>query len=195
MSSTAIAPYAPAIIKLLKGVLYNDDLTAWNLLHLHETAVREFIARIGLDLFFDDKDGYAFLRQIEPENGGEDQTTLPRLTRRDRLSRPMSLLLVLLREQLDRFDASNPEADRLVIAESGLFEMMQSFLPERGDERGLRNKVRGYAQDMVDLGFLREVAGGDEQRYEVCRVIRAKLDGDKLSEIKQKLVGNENAGT
>jgi len=53
----------------------------------------------------------------QPElDDARNARALPRLTRRDRLSYPVTLLLVLLREALQQFDSGEPQSDRLVLA-------------------------------------------------------------------------------
>src|SRR5215208_2511849 len=103
MHPDPIVPYAPAVIKLLQGVIYHDDTAAWNLLLAHQTPIQEYFARIGLVVYVDEADGFAFLRQPELESEEGSRIALPRLIRRDRLSYHVTLLCVLLRERLDQF--------------------------------------------------------------------------------------------
>jgi hypothetical protein len=92
------------VIRLLQGSLSADDAGVWNNLLLHETSVREYLAKIGLELVLNEIDGYAFLRQPDIEDEDRQKIPLPRLTRRDRLSYHVTLLCALLRERLDQFD-------------------------------------------------------------------------------------------
>jgi len=108
MRPDQIAPYAPAVIRLLQGSLSSDDIGPWNILLSHATPIREYLAKIGLELVLSETDGYAFLRQPEWEGEDGQRIALPRLTRRDRLSYHVTLMCVLLRERLDQFEASTP---------------------------------------------------------------------------------------
>lgn len=134
MRPDQIAPYAPAVIWLLQGALSSDDGGPWNLLLAHETPVREYLAKIGLELVLSEPDGYAFLRQPEWEGESGQRGALPRLTRRDRLSYHVTLLCALLRERLDQFEPSTPETDRLILTGDDLRDMLRPFLRERGAE-------------------------------------------------------------
>src|SRR6266849_4561853 len=100
MRSNVITPYAPAVIRLLQGPLYSDDATAWKLLVQHSDQIRNYCGQMGLELLLHEEDGFAYLRQPEWEDDEGRSIELPRLTRRQPLSRDVSMLCVLLREQL-----------------------------------------------------------------------------------------------
>jgi hypothetical protein len=185
--SDQIAPYAPVVIKLLQGVLYSDDTTAWNLLLSHQTAVQEYFARIGLQVYLHEPDGFAFLRQPELEAEDSPALALPRLTRRDRLSYHLTLLCVLLRERLDQFDASTPDSDRLLLSAEDLRDMMRPFLRERTNELALVKKIDETVNRAAELGFLRRRTVAGEEQWELRRIIKARIDADRLAEIKATL--------
>ena len=173
MRPDQIAPYAPAVIRLLQGPLSSDDSSPWNVLLTHETPVREYLAKIGLELVLNEPDGYAFLRQPEWEAEDGQKIALPRLTRRDRLSYHVTLLCALLRERLDQFEASTPETDRLIVTADDLRDMLRPFLRERGDERALLKKIDETANRVADLGFLRRI--GTDSRFEVRPILKARI--------------------
>lgn len=181
MRPDQIAPYAPAVIRLLQGLLFSDDGGPWNILLTHETPVREYLAKIGLELVLNEADGYAFLRQPEWEGEDGQKIALPRLTRRDRLSYHVTLMCALLRERLDQFEASTPETDRLIVTGDDLRDMLQPFLRERGDERALFKKIDETANRVVELGFLRRL--GADNRYEVRLILKARISSDVLADI------------
>lgn len=187
MPPEAPAPYAPAIIKLLQGVLTYDDTSIWNLLLQHQVALAEYFGRAGLALQIHEADGYAFLRQPDSEDADGQRLPLPRLTRRDRLSYPVTLLCVLLRERLDQFEASTPDSDRLLLSADDLRELMRPFLRERGNELMLVKKIDETVTKVVDLGFLTRQNIGGEDRWEVRRIIKARVESERLGEIKAKL--------
>jgi hypothetical protein len=151
----------------------------------HETPVREYLAKIGLELVLNEPDGYAFLRQPEWEGEDGQRVTLPRLTRRDRLSYHATLMCALLRERLDQFDASTPETDRLILTGDDLRDMLRPFLRERGDERALLKKIDETANRVVELGFLRRL--GADNRYEVRPILKARLGSGVLANVLQML--------
>jgi hypothetical protein len=186
MRADLVAPYAPVIIKLLQGVLSYDDATYWDMLLSHLSPVRDYFARIGLEVYLSESDGYAFVRQAALEDEAGQPIALPRLTRRDRLAYHVTLLCVLLRERLDQFDVSTSESDRLIMTLPDVRELLRPFVKERSDERVLLRKIDAAIERVVDLGFLRRL-GGAEERFEVRRIIRARIDADTLPEIKARL--------
>jgi hypothetical protein len=193
MHADQLAPFAPAAIKLLQGVLYDDDRAAWNALLTYQVAVQEYFARIGLQLYLNEPDGFAFLRQPELEREDGTPVALPRLVRRDRLSYDLTLLCVLLRERLDQFDASTPDSDRLLLSAEELRELMRPFVRERGNELALIKKLDETAGRAADLGFLRRQQLAGEEVWEVRRIVKARIDADLLPEIKARL--ERHAGT
>ncbi len=181
MRPDQLAPYTPAVIRLLGGPLFSDDTGPWNVLLSHETPVREYLAKIGLELVLNETDGYAFLRQPEWEAEDGQKIALPRLTRRDRLTYHVTLMCVLLRERLDQFEASTPETDRLIVTDDDLRDMLRPFLRERGDERALLKKIDETANRVADLGFLRRI--GTDNRFEVRTILKARISSDVLADV------------
>ena len=94
---------------------------------------------------------------------------------------------MLLRERLQQFDVNEPGGTRLVLSVEQMGEMMVLFLPDRTDETRLRNTVRAAINRVEELGFLRRLPGIQDERYEVRRILKARLPADKLTEIQQKL--------
>ncbi|HLV97684.1 MAG TPA: DUF4194 domain-containing protein [Ktedonobacterales bacterium] len=187
MPSNAIAPYAPVILKLLQSPLYHDDAAAWTLLLTHLAAIQDYFARIGLEIHVHETEGFAFLHQPELEDDDGQRIVLPRLTRRDKLSYPVTLLCILLREQLDLFDASMPDSDRLILTRDQMTDLLRPFLREYTDERVLMQRITALLGRVVDLSFLRPITSTSEERYEVRRILKAKIDSEKLAEIRRKV--------
>ena len=67
-----------------------------------EKDIRDYFWVIGLELFLDEAEGYAFLKH---RNWEPDEEPLPRLVDKRPLSYPVSLLCVLLRKRLLEADA------------------------------------------------------------------------------------------
>lgn len=188
MPSNAIVPYAPVILKLLQNPLFSEEATAWNLLLTHQTPVQEHFARIGLEVRINEEDGYAYLHQppIEDEEG--QAIALPRLTRRDRLTYHATLLCVILREWLDQFESTHLDAGKCAITDLQIHDLMLPFLPQRTDERALQRRIDSAIERLIDLGFLKRMPDTDHPAYfEVRRILKARIDAEKLAEIKEKL--------
>ena len=186
------APYAAVIIKLLQGTLEADD-SAWSLLLDYRIAVREHFESFGVALHLDEVEGYAYLTQPEVGDEGEDaQEPLPRLVRRQKLSYNATLLCVLLRERLVHFDQRELRQAQAVVSKNDIQGMLTLFLEERTDEKRVLRTVDTLIRQVTDLGFLKKLSGDDE-RYEIRRIIRAKLSADDLVAIKEKLAAHLSA--
>ncbi len=173
---------SPVLINLMKGVLYREQQPRlWQDLLNLEAAVRDYLAVIGLTLDLDEGEGYAFLRQVEPEAEG---VALPRLVARRALSYPVSLLLVLLRKRLLEGDASSGDT-RTVITQAEIVERIAIFLPAGSNEAKLADQVGSHINKVVELGFLREL--NESGTYEIRRILKAFVDAQWLGDFEEKL--------
>ena len=147
-----------------------------------QAQVRDHTGVFGLELILDEAEGYAYLRQRPAEEGEEE---LPRLVPRRQLSYPVSLLLALLRKKLAEHDATGGDP-RLILSSEQITDMVRLFLPETGDEVRLMNRMDGHIKRVVELGFLRRLRG-QEERFEVRRILAAFVDAQWLAEFDQRL--------
>lgn len=175
------------LIQLFKGVLYQDKSPElWRDLLIFQGAVRDYFAVIGLQVLIDETEGYAFLRQC-PEATDEEAGTpaLPPLVQRRQLSYPVSLLCVLLRKKLIEQDAAGGET-RVILSREQIVDMMRVFLSEGSNEAKTVEQIESHLRKVVDYGFLRRLKG-DEERFEVRRIIKALVDADWLGDLAEKL--------
>jgi len=177
------------LIQLLKGVLYRDrQPEPWHDLLTFQAVVRDYFLLVGLQVIIDESEGYAFLRQKADdvsEQRDDSSPPLPRLIQRRPLSYPLSLLCVLLRKKLIEQDASGGET-RLILSREQIIDMIQVFLPERGNEAKTIDKIDTLIRKVLDLGFLRALKG-EGNRYEVQRIIKALVDADWIGNLDEKL--------
>jgi hypothetical protein len=175
---------SPLLVHLLKGVLYQDlHPELWSDMLRYIGPAREYFALIGLEIFVDESEGYAFLRQVDAAD--EETAPLPRLIQRRQMSYPVSLLLVLLRKKLVELDAGGSET-RLILSRDQLVEMVRVFLADTSNEAKLISGIDRHINKLVDFGFLRKLKG-DDRRFEVHRIIRALVDGQWLSDFNTHL--------
>lgn len=179
------------VISLLKGVLYQEnDASLWQALIQLQARVRDHIAVLGLELVFDEAEGYAFLRARPVAE--EDSGKLPRLVARRPLSFPVSLLLALLRKKLAEFDASG-DATRLILSRDEIVELVRVFLPESSNEAKLIDQIDTQLNKIVELGFLRRlksnatVNGTNGANFEVRRILKAFVDAQWLADLDGRL--------
>lgn len=182
MSEERIAPYAAAVRKLLKGVVYHDD-PDWALVRDYELPIREYLGKIGLGVHLDEIGNFAYL--YDESRDDDNQDTLPALTTRRKLSFPDTLLLVLLRERLDEHEIRDLDGARLILSDEDLHEMLQVFMQNYSDARRIETNTNTSVNRLVNYGFLTKRRDG---RYEVRPLIRAKISADELESIKAGLI-------
>lgn len=176
------------VIILLKGVIYEEaDAGLWSDLLNLQARVRDYVAVLGLDLVFDEAEGYAFLRSRR-ENEDDANLKLPRLVARRPLSFPVSLLLALLRKKLAEFDASGGDT-RLVLSRDEIVELIRVFLPESSNETRLIDQIETHLNKIIELGFLRRLktSAGQSVMFEVRRILKAFVDAQWLSDFDVRL--------
>jgi len=184
------APYAAALIRLLQGPLYAEDGTAWDLLLRHRQAVEDHFAQLGLEVLVAEHDGLAFLRRKRAVEGeGEEEPDVPELIVRRELPYLASLLCVLLVEELYRFEESGGDQARLVWKREAIRQLVTPYLPARSNEAKVDDAVDAQINNLVRYGFLRKMKGG-EDALEVTRLLKYKIDADRIREMKEKLASH-----
>ena len=183
MENPSHPPYAPILIKLLKGVVYSKD-SHWNQLQTYLTPIREYFSKIGLEVRNFEAEGFAYLTQPEADLEDEGEP-LPRFTKRHLLSFNLTMLCVLLREELRQYDASDATG-QLVIDIEKIRDLLQPYLSENNNEDKFRRNVNSLVDRAKDLGFLRQLSG-QENKYEIKPILKAKIDAEALTNLKQKL--------
>ena len=174
---------SPVLIGLFRGVLYQEQSPdLWNALLQLQSRVRDHAGVFGLALVLDEAEGYAYLRQ-RPATEGEPE--LPRLVQRRQLGYAVSLLLALLRKKLAEHDAAGGDT-RLILSRTQIVDLVQLFLPAGTNEAKLVDRIDADINKVVELGFLRRLRGQDDQ-FEVRRILKAFVDAQWLSELEQRL--------
>ena len=185
--------YRHVIVRLLNGPIYQEDLELWGRLGAEWDRIKSHFFDMGLEVARDDAAGYAFVRQTEEsEEELEDwedvaSAPLPRVLRRTRLSYHQTIFMVILREELMRFEQEQEEGDHLYRSAQDLQEIMIPFYPEMHDEKKVHRQISGMITKFEEWGILKKVRDKDEGLYRVERIIKAKLPPDKLAEVRDQI--------
>lgn len=198
--------FSSLLIKLLQGFIVSDEKKYWETLLTYQEAVREYFSTLGLQLHLSVDDGYAFLKQGRLEQGSitgiDDEempeneegsieenptSSIPTLVRRIPLSFEVSLLCVLLREALEQFDSKVNDDHRLVLHRIDIYELLKLFYEDKTDETKQVKRFDALINRVVELGFLKELKG-NQNSFEVRRVLKAQFDAEKLVEIKARMM-------
>lgn len=148
--------WSRAAVKLLQGPVYSDgDRKTWNLILRFKNDLDKYFAVIGLHVVLEEDDGYAFLQQIKDaiEKGMEyeddDLDTIPRLIRKAPLSYSISMLLVLLRQEILRFSESFDESDYPIIRKSDIIGFVQSYTKEYSDQTKFLDDIDKMIRQLI----------------------------------------------
>jgi hypothetical protein len=178
-----ILPYAPAILQLLRGIVYfEDNRDTWNLLIQYKEKINLYFQSIGIDLFVFESEGFAYLKQQKRE----EELKLPQLIEKRSLSYPVTLLLILLRERLYEQEASIEGSVKLVLSRIQIKDLILPFLPTNTNEAKVLDKIDPHINKLIEYGFLRKLKD-DTNKFEVKRILKAKISMEELTEIKSKL--------
>jgi hypothetical protein len=171
------------VVNLLKGPIYRDTHERpWALLLALRNQVADYVSVLGLEIRVDEAEGYAYLRSTPDDDVPDD---IPRLVSRRPLAFQVSMLLALLRKRLAEFDASSSDT-RLVLSRDQVVEMLRLYLPQSTNEARLVDSIETHINRVVEMGFLRKLRG-QEDLYEVRRIIKAYVDVQWLSDFDARL--------
>lgn len=200
--------WSAAAIKLLKGPVYKskEKNELWKSLAFHIKQLDDYFLVIGLKVFLDEENGYAFLEQIDDNlaRGMEEEkdesssvqssvVQLPKLIKKSPLSYDVSMLCVLLRYELEKFENSQTESEVLILRKSEIYSLYKSFIKEKADElkqikdldralRTLCNLTFLFTKDKLDQSEI-----SDDTEFEVSTIIKAKIDIDFMKELLSKM--------
>lgn len=174
--------YSLSLITLLKGIVYNHQKEVWENLLQYETDLKKYVGAMGLELYIDASEGYAYLRQ-RPAMEGEPE--LPRLSEKRQLNFYNSLLLLVLRKYLLEHDAQGGSL-RSIITREEIVNRAKVFLPTGSDEAKQHDKIMTAINKVAELGFLRKLEDAG-QNYEIHRILKGFVNADVVDETLQKL--------
>lgn len=174
--------YSLSLIALLKGIVYDYQKETWENLLRYEPDVKKYFQPLGLELYTDRSEGYAYLRQKEWD---DEEVVPPRLAEKRQLNFLTSLLCIVLRKYLLEHDAQGGST-RSIISEQDIINRVKIFLPAAPDEAKQQDKVITTINRVIDLGFLRKLEG-QGSNYEIHRIIKGFINAGVIDETLKKL--------
>lgn len=174
--------YSLSLIALLKGIVYDHQKAVWENLLRYEPDVKKYFRPVGMELFLDKSEGYAFLRQKEWE---DDDPPLPRLAEKRQLNFLTSLLCIVLRKYLLELDVRGGSV-RSIINEQEIIDRVKVFLPAANDEAKQQEKIVSTINKVTEIGFLRKL-DDQEKNYEIHRIIKGFVNADVINDLLAKL--------
>lgn len=182
-----IAPFAKVAAKLLQGPIFDDQTETWQEIRQYEVELIKYFERIGIELVIDKRDGYAYLKQIELDDNGATVG----LVRRIPLTYELTLVCVLLREWMQESEKDNLDSAGLYITPKQFRERLEMFFKEKTNELKFVKELNKHLESCEKMGFLKLLFkspnNSDEDRYEVKRIIKARITIEELLKFKQIL--------
>lgn len=181
--TTPNADLSIALATLLRGPLHAEDAPAvWTAVTTLGAQMRDHLTVLGLRLVVDDVERYAYLRTLEELPEG-----MPRLIRRHSLTYSVTVLLILLRQQLTTAEADG-ETARLIVTTDDMVELMRLYHRDGAPD----DKIATDVGVLERLGYLRRLRGATDT-FEVRRIIKAIVTADWIAEYGSKLLAAQNA--
>lgn len=158
---------------------------------LYKTELIMWFEQIAIELIIDQRDGYAYLRQLELDDKG----TTVGLVQRRALSYEVTLLCVILRKMLDEFEINDTNSRNLYITRKLLRVELETFFKEKANRMKLIKELNKYIEEVADLGYIKKMKNdsnvSEDDRFEVRRIIKARFDEDTLeyflNQLKQEI--------
>lgn len=177
-------PLSTLLIHLLRGPVYAQEKPElWNVLLEKQVQVKQYFTQITLDLYLDDAEGYAFLRQIEADPNATEAP--PRMIRRRPLGLAMSVLCILLRKWLAEHDSQGGEL-RAIISRDMIYRELSLYIPEGKSEAKVQDQIDKYISQAESLGLVRSLRG-DQDRLEILRITKALINANWLGNLDERL--------
>ncbi len=189
-----IPPYAPSLVRLLKGPVYSDSGDSWDLILRHRSSIDDYFGQIGLELVVAEHDGLSFVRRRrrDDDDSALADDGLPELVAKRELPYTASLLCVLLVEELYRFEAGSSGESRLVLDRSKIRDLVAPYLPRKTNEAKQADALDAQINRLVQYGFLRPIGTGSAE-LEVTKLLKHKISAGILAEALERLT--THAGT
>ncbi len=183
--------WSVAAVRLLQGAVYADDASLWDILLRWQSQLESHFGRLGLLLVVDEAEGLAYLRQATEDELPEGYEKLPKLFRKSRLSYDATLLCVLLREELRRFEEEDVHNERCVVEAAAIFDQWINFFPKQNDEVRQRREFSRTLANLEDLGFIGKFnkSNDEPETWEIRRILKARLPASELESLKAQLLG------
>ncbi len=195
-----IKQWSDICVRLLQGPIFEEDnKEIFESLKLWSKEINSYFNVIGLKLFYSNTLDYAFLEQIEDEEGNVINN-LNRLLRRHPLTFETSLLLVILREELDKFEMESISNENLILKESEIADLVEPYYQNNLDKIKYKDMITSNLNYLSNMNFIKRINRSNEnlqlnndREFIIRNIIRAKVDASFLKEFKERLEENKES--
>lgn len=182
-------------IKLLQAPLFRDDNEIiFEKLDLWANQINEYFNIIGIKLNYSKDIDYAFLTENEDEDGNVINN-LSRLLIKHPLTYETSLVLIILREELDKFEIDDSSSDQFILKESEIAQLVEPYYKETSDKVKYNDLISVQLNIIANMGLIKKLNTNtnssnnltNDRVFLIRNIIRAKVDSQFLREFKQRL--------
>lgn len=169
-----------ALVQLLRGPYVSRRLhpKLWPTLIADEDVIRRRLGDLFLELVLDPESELAFVRNLEAE-----ELALPRVIRSSRLTLLDTALVLFLRGELLRAEASG---GRVIIGRQDMDEQLQVYRPATStDDAGFARRVNAAVNKMKEHSIL--LGTGEEDRFEISPVLALVFTADEVLSVTAEL--------
>lgn len=180
-------------VRLLNGPLFQEESpNLFVKLDLWTQEINEYFNIIGLKINYSKEQDYAFLQPNEDEDG-DIINNLSRLLIKHPLTYETSLVLVILREELDKYDINESTSDQFILKEGEIAELVEPYYKDSSDKVKYIDLISSQLTIIRNLGLIKELKNTNsnnlqnDRTFLIRNIIRAKVDLAFLREFKQRL--------
>jgi hypothetical protein len=181
-------------VKLLNGPLFQEENPSlFTSLDLWAHEVNVYFNIIGLKINYSKDNDYAFLQPNEDEEG-DVINNLSRLLIKHPLTYETSLVLVILREELDKYEVNDQTSEQFILNEGNIAELVEPYYRDTSDKVKYNDLIGSQLTIISNLGLIKQLKSNgvtsalqNDRVFLIRNIIRAKVDATFLKEFKQRL--------
>lgn len=168
------------INRFLKNKEISTDTSQdWTILGKYFNELESYFFVMNYRLVMDPDNGFAYIEELD------DESNHISLSKKQKMSWGLTLFLVLLREYMYRQDGEDLYSNNNNITKGQIRELLWEFLNEKfeNDEKKVDKFISEVINKAKKIWILSDIDGG----YRINKLLKAKLNIDKLEEIKKYL--------
>lgn len=177
---------------LVNKILNNRELSTererdWEILKKYFRELKTYFEVMSYELKIDEVSGYAYVEEAE-------DMVAESLSKKQKLSYGVTLLLVILRESLYRKESGDLYENPYIIKQEEIKDSLTEFLREKydNDEKRVTLEIRQIINKTMDLGVLSDLGSS---RFKINKILKARMNIDECERILASLEGKgENEG-
>lgn len=167
------------------AILAAENLKLFEQLRRYETAIRQHLAEVYIQLVLDSKHGVAYIVNAENITDIDEDTSsisddFPTLIRKRTLTLYDTLVLLILRKYYQERETAGEQ--RIIIDVERIQSSLIPFIPITNHDSKDRKKLSGSLEKLSDKKVL-SIIRGEDGRYEITPIIRYVVNAEFLQSL------------